>query len=202
MAEHQNGGTPGREAPEVLAAIEAEPVAVVAPFRRSEADAAALVARLFDEHQRELYSFAFHATRDAALAEDVTQEAFARVLRMIRAGTIPDDPRAWLYRVAGNLVISRGRRDSVAIRHRQAIASLDVDDRSPERIALRRERRNAVEDALGTLAPDARTALLLAANGFSGTEIAVAIGRSEPATRTLMCRARATLRERLAEHGA
>jgi len=47
------------------------------------------------------------------------------------------------------------------------------------------------------LAPDARVALLLAAQGFSGREIAETIGRSEIATRTLMCRARLDLRRRL-----
>ena len=38
---------------------------------------------------------------------------------------------------------------------------------------------------------------MLAAHGFSGREVAEAIGRSELATRTLLCRARLRLRERL-----
>jgi len=46
---------------------------------------------------------------------------------------------------------------------------------------------------------DARTCLLMAANGFSGREIADAIGRSELATRALICRARIRLRESLTE---
>jgi DNA-directed RNA polymerase specialized sigma24 family protein len=37
----------------------------------------------------------------------------------------------------------------------------------------------------------------MAANGFNGLEIAEAIGRSANATRSLMCRARLQLRERL-----
>ena len=44
---------------------------------------------------------------------------------------------------------------------------------------------------------DARVALLLAAHGFSGREVADALGRSELATRSLICRARLRLRERL-----
>ena len=50
---------------------------------------------------------------------------------------------------------------------------------------------------LGELGADARTALLMAANGFNGLEIADAIGRSPNATRTLMCRSRLQLRARL-----
>ena len=38
---------------------------------------------------------------------------------------------------------------------------------------------------------------MLAAHGFSGREIAAALGRSELATRSLICRARIRLRERL-----
>lgn len=46
-------------------------------------------------------------------------------------------------------------------------------------------------------AADARTALLLAAHGFSGREVAEALGRTELATRSLICRARLRLREHL-----
>ena len=52
-------------------------------------------------------------------------------------------------------------------------------------------------DALAELPVDDRTALMLAAHGFSGREIAAALGRSELATRSLICRARIRLRERL-----
>jgi DNA-directed RNA polymerase specialized sigma24 family protein len=44
---------------------------------------------------------------------------------------------------------------------------------------------------------EARLGLMMAARGFSGREIAAALGRSEVATRTLLCRARQRLRNRL-----
>ena len=66
---------------------------------------------------------------------------------------------------------------------------------------MRRERRDAVQIALDAMSPDARTALLLAANGFSGREIAHALGRTELATRALLCRARTHLRETLEAPG-
>jgi DNA-directed RNA polymerase specialized sigma24 family protein len=56
-------------------------------------------------------------TRDRALAEDVAAEAFERLLVTLRSGEDPTDRRAWLRRVALNLVIgaawarsSRSRR--------------------------------------------------------------------------------------------
>ena len=51
--------------------------------------------------------------------------------------------------------------------------------------------------ALGELEGDARTALLMAASGFNGMEVAEAIGRTGTATRSLMCRTRLQLRDHL-----
>lgn len=65
---------------------------------------------------------------------------------------------------------------------------------SPEAGVLRRERRADLESLLESLPADARTALLLSRDGFTGTEIAVQIGRSHAATRSLLSRARVQLR--------
>ncbi len=70
---------------------------------------------------------------------------------------------------------------------------------SPESDVLEREGRSALEAAVAALPTDARTALLLSAEGFNGDEIAVAIGRTNAATRTLLTRAR--VRVRLALEG-
>jgi DNA-directed RNA polymerase specialized sigma24 family protein len=55
-------------------------------------------------------------------------------------------------------------------------------------------RNSAVLEGLATLPTDARAALLMAAQGFTGREIATVLGRSEVATRTMMFRARQKLR--------
>lgn len=149
---------------------------------------------IYAAHQREIFSFALHSVRDQQAAEDLTQEAFIRLLGEMRERGTPDDPRAWLYRVVSNLIVSRGRRRTVAERWKAVIARRDEPERSPEATAIRRERRDGVQAALDGMGADARTALLLAANGFSGHEIAAAIGRTDAATRTLLCRSRAHLR--------
>jgi RNA polymerase sigma-70 factor (ECF subfamily) len=155
-----------------------------------------IVGAIYDDHQRELYSFALHACRDRDAAEDLVQEAFVRLMIEVDAGRMPTNVRAWLYRVVANLAVSRGRRATVARRGLHAVAEHE-EDQGPEPTYLDGERRSDLETVLGELAADARTALLMAASGFSGLEIAEAIGRSPNATRTLMCRARIQLRERL-----
>ena len=66
---------------------------------------------------------------------------------------------------------------------------------------LARERRSTLDAVLATLPAEARTALLLSADGFSGEEIAAAIGRSHGATRTMLSRARVRVRLALEQRG-
>jgi len=73
---------------------------------------------------------------------------------------------------------------------------------TPEASYLQREGRADLVAALADLAPDARAALLLSSEGFSGLEIAAAIGRSDAATRTLLSRTRVRVRQRLEAAGA
>jgi RNA polymerase sigma factor (sigma-70 family) len=154
-----------------------------------------VVADAFDAHQRELYAFALRASRDSEVAQDLVQEAFLRLLREV-AIRPPENIRAWLYRVTTNLVLSRGRRLTVADRWQHLLVARGTPE-EPESAALRHEGTGNLETALGGLSRDARTALLLAASGFTGIEIAAAIGRTDAATRTMMCRARLQMRERL-----
>lgn len=157
------------------------------------------VAAIYDSHQRELFTFAVRACRDHAAAEDLVHEAFVRLIGEMDADRAPRHVRAWLYRVVANLIVSRGRHAIVAERHAAAMSEEDV---GPERAYLDREQHAYLDRVLGELDEDARTALLMAASGFNGMEIADAIGRSGNATRTLMSRTRRHLRHRLESNGS
>ena len=179
----------------VRATTDPEPLQLQRIGARAEAD---LVAA-YEQHRDAIYGFLRRATRDAEVAEDLLQETFARLLIAYRAGREPDQLQPWLYRVASNLVTSRGRRLWTVTRW---LAGQRRDDHlasaaSPEASAIRREWSSEVADALGTLSEESRTALLLAAQGFVGREISDAIGRTEAATRTLMCRARQQMRREI-----
>ena len=159
------------------------------------------VAAAYDAHQRELFSFALRSSRDREIAEDLVHEAFMRLIVEIEAGRDPDNVRAWLYRVTANLNVSRARRNAVAQRQAGGLVELGTAT-GPEPLFLEHERWSDLEAALAELSEDARTALLMAANGFSGMEIAEAIGRTSMATRAMMCRARLQLRQRLGSYEA
>lgn len=167
--------------------------------RRVGGQAEADLVAVYEQYRDPIYAFLRRATRDQDVAEDLLQETFARLLVSYRAGRPPEQLRPWLYRVASNLVTSRGRRLRTVTHW---LASQHRDDHlggsaSPETSAISREWSSELGEALGTLSEESRTALLLAAQGFVGREIADAIGRSEAATRTLMCRARQQMRREI-----
>lgn len=159
-----------------------------------------IVVAAFEAHQHELFSFLARSMRDDAEAEDLVQETFLRLSREVQAGRTPEHLRAWLYRVATNLATSRRRRRSVVGRWLERFGPTEHEGPpvpSPETRAIGRERVAELERALQALPAGAKMALLLSGEGFSGREIAQAIGRSEAATRTLVCRARMRLRAEL-----
>jgi RNA polymerase sigma factor (sigma-70 family) len=171
--------------------------------RPSGAQPETLVADAFAQHQTELFAFLRARTRDSEAANDLLSEAFLRLSREVAEGRAPLQLRPWLFRVCANLSVSRARNRAVADawldQQRRAEGRREAAA-SPEAIVLDHERLLAVRAVVDRLGPDARTAILMTADGFAGTEIADAIGRTDVATRALLCPARRRARSQLT-HG-
>lgn len=159
------------------------------------------VEAAYAAHAGPLLRWLVATTRDPSSAEDLTQEAFIRLVVEVRAGRTPDNVGAWLHRVGHNLAMSRGRRIAVAGRRIVEIAP-PRNAPSPETLTLEAERDSRLHDALAGLGATDQRALLLAANGYRGREIARSIGRTDGATRTLMCRARMKIKGVMLEASA
>jgi RNA polymerase sigma-70 factor (ECF subfamily) len=190
-------GTPDVEATDApVITTDVAPRAVV----RSTSTVTELVEEAFNAHAQQIKAFALAAVRDNDTADDLVQETFLRFVRHVRSDGVPDNIGGWLHRVCANLVISRGRRETVATKNQSRLVDRSVGT-SPEEIALRSDESERLRSALAELPADARTALLMAASGFSATEIGDAIGRTANATSTYICRARIRLRELLSPGG-
>jgi len=149
----------------------------------------------FEEHRTDLERYLTWRTRDPDEAAEIAQETFLRLWRMEHEGRGPEAVRAWLFRVASNLATSHLRHRTVVQRSEDRLIRSVPQADSPEDDLARREDVRRLRLALANVSPDARTALLMAAEGYSSREIAEQIGRTEAATRTLVCRARARVRE-------
>ena len=158
---------------------------------------AILAATAYADHADALRGRLAAYTRDTAAAEDLLHETFVRLLTELAAGRTPQHLQAWLFRVAVNLAASRARHHGVMRRRAPDLLRRDVVP-SPEDELIEREAAGAITGRLAHLPRDVQAALLLSAHGYSGAEIARHIGRSELATRSLICRHRSRLRDSVA----
>jgi RNA polymerase sigma factor (sigma-70 family) len=150
----------------------------------------ALYRDRFDALKREMLALVGHP----AVAEDLVQDAFVRLLR-----TPPRDPgrtEAWLRVVARRLAIDwlRAQRHAGPATHD---AQVRDSEPSAEERAIRRLERDAVRAALAQLGERDREALWLRHSGHSYRDIAVRIGVSESAVGVLLWRALNKLRAAL-----
>lgn len=153
-----------------------------------------VLTHLHEEHRARLERIVNRRVRDHELAADLVSEAFVRLHRQLAEGRTPDDPAAWLTRVALNLAASEGRHRQVAVRVTPRIPrprELDApDDQVIGRDLLRR-----VVDALAGLSGEDRSLVLAAAAGASGAHLAATHGTSTSGARVRLYRARRRLRE-------
>jgi RNA polymerase sigma-70 factor (ECF subfamily) len=156
-----------------------------------------LLTELYQAHAASLTRWMTALTRDEELAADVVHEAFLRLARELCAGRTPDNAPAWLAQVARNLATSGARRATTARRFAPLLERPEPPE-DPAVIAIATERAEAVHAVLADLRTVDRTALQLAAEGHGNAEIATRIGRTELATRALLCRARRRIRPLLA----
>jgi len=162
--------------------------------------ASQVVEAAFNDHRAALVRHLCSVTRDADVAEDLAQDAFLRLAAEVEAGRPPDDSGAWLHRVGTNLAMSRGRHLQVVDRRAGALPR-PAEPASPECVVVEGELTAAVGAVLAGLSRPERRALALTANGYGGIEIAASLGRTPGATRTLLCRARAKIRDRMVVTG-
>ena len=160
------------------------------------------VGAAYVSHGPAVRGYLVKAIHDPAAAEDLLQDVFVRLVRQSTSRADPDNLRPWLFTVARNLVASRGRRLAVSRRwlDRQrpyADTSNSVD--STESLVVGHERASTLYRAIAELPARSRVALLLAAQGFSGDEMAAALGATDACARTILCRARSRVRSRVDE---
>ncbi|GAA0714166.1 sigma-70 family RNA polymerase sigma factor [Dactylosporangium roseum] len=108
-------------------------------------------------HYRRLVGLLTALAGSRAEAEEAVQEAFVRALGVTGRRRVLDEPEAYLYRVATNIIRSRWRR---ALRGRQMVAQRAERD-DPDDDHLRAESRLVLLAALRRLPFAQREALVL-----------------------------------------
>ncbi len=157
---------------------------------------------LFQRHAGDLAGYLRRQLHCPHLAEDLCQEVFLRLGQHPEPGWL-EEPRAYLFRIARNLIIDHHRRS----RSRPVCQPLDETDlclacprACPERDTDRALCRKALYAALETLPPHQRRALIWhRIVGLTQAEIGHRLGVSERMAGRYVTQAIAGCRQRLTE---
>jgi RNA polymerase sigma-70 factor (sigma-E family) len=142
-------------------------------------------------HAPEALRLAYLLTSDAALAEDIAQEAFIRVAGRFRHLRTPDSFDAYLRRTVVNLCMSHHRRRRVERAYLEREAGRQARAVEPPDVAGRDELRRA----LAALPMRQRAAVVLRYyDDLPEQRVAEILGCSVPAARSLVFRAIESLR--------
>jgi RNA polymerase sigma-70 factor (ECF subfamily) len=167
---------------------------------------------LLRRYERPVFSLIYRMVRDRALAEDLAQETFVKVLNALESYRPEYKFSSWVFKIANNAAIDQLRRrevdtlsldgapDARTADEVEATALQAVDrQESPLAELEARELGSQIEVAVGKLRPEYRTCILLRhVEGRSYEEIAEVMDLPLGTVKTYIHRARLELREYLA----
>lgn len=170
-------------------------------------DAGAFAA-IVERHGAAVVNFAQRILGSSDDAEDLAQDVFFRAFRALPTWQARARLRTWLFTITTNLCLNHRRSEGLR-RHRSLDPSSDGHSRSmklepsggppPGGAMEREELRRAVRDAVDDLPPQQRVAMVLARyEELPYAEIAEVMGVTVMAVKSLLNRARESLRRRLA----
>lgn len=151
--------------------------------------------RIYERTAPRLRAYLHLAVRDSALADDVLQEAYYRLLRADMNDAAIGQVRSYLYKTARTLLADHGRRVGRE-RRRQRRWNSSVSE-SP-----RHDLKLDMERLFARLSQREQTLLWLAyVEGASHREIAASLGMQANSVRVVLYRARKSLAGILEGHG-
>ncbi len=162
--------------------------------RASKGDVRAF-ERLYREHVGRVYGLCLRMTRDPAMAEDCTQEAFINAWKALARFETRSSLATWLHRIAVNVALAKRRKASVVLESTSdddgEVIESDWTLETPLEV-------NEIEAAIERLPEGARDVLVLhALYGYSHLETAEMLGVAEGTCKAQLHRARGLLRDKL-----
>ena len=163
---------------------------------------------LVRRYERPVFSLLYRMVRDRALAEDLAQETFVKVLNGIKSYRPEFKFSSWIFKIANNAAIDHLRRrgldtlsldgapsaETPAQMHATALQLGDRSESPLERVESR-ELGSAIEQAIDRLRPEYRSCILLRhVEGYSYEEIAESLELPLGTVKTYIHRARNELR--------
>lgn len=148
-------------------------------------------SKLYEEHHAWLVRWLVHRTRGLHNAQDLAQDTFLRILA--RPGVLDSlaHPRAWLARVANNLVVDQARRRLLEKHYLELVADLPEQEvPSVEEQLQLLELLSRIDHLLDGLRPLEKTTFLMSRlDGLTYKEIAEQLSISLSSVEKYMAKA-------------
>jgi RNA polymerase sigma-70 factor (ECF subfamily) len=169
---------------------------------------------LIEKHQGAVYGTIAKMLGDPIEAQDLAQQVFVRLYRAAGSYRATAQFKTWMFTIVRNLVFNEHRRRSRATflplhppegesfsGGSQGLDLPDTVNRTPDAGMLQKEMMGAVDMAIRALPEQQRLAIVLRRyDEFSYEQIAEILQTSVPATKSLLFRARETLRVALQDY--
>ncbi len=155
---------------------------------------------IYDRSVKEIYRFIFLKVSSQEVAEDLTSETFTRIWKSLQAEENIENPRAFAFRIARNLVIDHYRRkEFLKVTTPDKIDVSDTEKRADERAEITSEMER-VGEALRKLSEDYQNIVIwYYLDELSISEIADLLAKSETTVRVSIHRALKALKKELKE---
>lgn len=156
--------------------------------------------RLVERYQDRMIAYVRYMGFDEAEAHDLAQDAFVRAFRHLRRCGDPERFAGWLFKIVSNVCRTAGARSARrATEPLDALAgALAAEEPLPDEEAEAKWLREQVREALRSIAPDQREALVLMyLQGHSVSEIEELTGASSSAIKMRLKRGREALKAQL-----
>ena len=157
---------------------------------------------LVETHQARVIGTISKMLGSDAEAEDLAQQVFIRVWKSAPRYRPTAKFTTWLFRITRNLVFNELRRKRHFADQAEEIPEpTERGDKEPDRVLMGEELQLAIQDAINRLPDSQRMAIILRRyEEMAYEEIAKVMGTTVPAVKSILFRARAELRERLAKY--
>ena len=155
-------------------------------------------SKIYDRYIDKIYRFIFLKVSSQEIAQDLTSETSLKGWESFKNGTKIENPQAFLYRIARNLVTDHYREKGKAQIVSAEYVSI-VDPREDiEEAAVLKSDINTIRLALVNLKEDYQNVIIWHyLDDLPITEVAKLLDRTEEATRVLLSRALKSLRNEL-----
>jgi RNA polymerase sigma-70 factor, ECF subfamily len=157
---------------------------------------------LVEAHQSRVIGTITKMLGSDAEAEDLAQQVFIRIWKSAPRYQPTAKFTTWLFRITRNLVFNELRRKRHFIDQIDEIDEpSERSDKEPDQMLLEGELQGAIQEAINQLPESQRMAIILRRyEEMPYEEIAGVMGTTVPAVKSILFRARAELRERLAKY--